>query len=83
MYLRYAEQFLDPEQIDEVDLSMIPGVPGGRPGLRVTRSVTWLSEQTDDIWSGFVRAAFGDCVKLDCRSVNLRRTCVLRRLEAI
>jgi len=28
VYLRYAEQFLDPEQIDEVDLSMIPGVPG-------------------------------------------------------
>jgi HD-GYP domain-containing protein (c-di-GMP phosphodiesterase class II) len=27
VYLRYAEQFLDPEQIDEVDLSMIPGVP--------------------------------------------------------
>jgi HD-GYP domain-containing protein (c-di-GMP phosphodiesterase class II) len=27
VYLRYAEQFLDPEQIDEVDLSLIPGVP--------------------------------------------------------
>jgi HD-GYP domain-containing protein (c-di-GMP phosphodiesterase class II) len=27
VYLRYAEQFLDPEQIDEVDLSTIPGVP--------------------------------------------------------
>ena len=27
VYLRYAEQFLDPEQIDTVDLSMIPGVP--------------------------------------------------------
>ncbi len=27
VYLRYAEQFLDPEQIDEVDLSAIPGVP--------------------------------------------------------
>ena len=27
VYLRYAERFLDPEQIDEVDLSMIPGVP--------------------------------------------------------
>ena len=27
VYLRYAEQFLDPEQIDEVDLSKIPGVP--------------------------------------------------------
>jgi HD-GYP domain-containing protein (c-di-GMP phosphodiesterase class II) len=27
VYLRYAEQFLDPEQIDEVDLAAIPGVP--------------------------------------------------------
>jgi hypothetical protein len=27
IYMRYAEQFLDPEQIDEVDLSRIPGVP--------------------------------------------------------
>jgi HD-GYP domain-containing protein (c-di-GMP phosphodiesterase class II) len=27
VYLRYAEQFLDPEQIDVVDLSRIPGVP--------------------------------------------------------
>jgi len=27
VYRRYAEQFLDPEQIDEVDLSVIPGVP--------------------------------------------------------
>ena len=27
VYLRYAEQFLDPEQIDTVDLSLIPGVP--------------------------------------------------------
>ena len=27
LYLRYAEQFLDPEQIDHVDLSKIPGVP--------------------------------------------------------
>lgn len=27
VYLRYAEQFLDPEQIDEVDLSRIPGIP--------------------------------------------------------
>ena len=27
VYLRYAEQFLDPEQIDPVDLSLIPGVP--------------------------------------------------------
>jgi len=27
VYLRYAEQFLDPEQIDAVDLSVIPGVP--------------------------------------------------------
>jgi hypothetical protein len=26
VYLRYAEQFLDPEQIDVVDLSVIPGV---------------------------------------------------------
>jgi HD-GYP domain-containing protein (c-di-GMP phosphodiesterase class II) len=25
VYLRYAEQFLDPEQIDEVDHSAIPG----------------------------------------------------------
>jgi HD-GYP domain-containing protein (c-di-GMP phosphodiesterase class II) len=27
VYQRYAEQFLDPEQIDEVDLSVIPGIP--------------------------------------------------------
>ena len=27
VYLRYAEQFLDPEQIDTVDLSLIPGIP--------------------------------------------------------
>ena len=27
VYLKYAEQFLDPEQIDDVDLSKIPGVP--------------------------------------------------------
>jgi HD-GYP domain-containing protein (c-di-GMP phosphodiesterase class II) len=27
VYLRYAQQFLDPEQIDEVDLSKIPGIP--------------------------------------------------------
>ena len=27
IYLKYAEQFLDPEQIDHVDLSKIPGVP--------------------------------------------------------
>jgi HD-GYP domain-containing protein (c-di-GMP phosphodiesterase class II) len=27
VYLRYAEQFLDPEQIDTVDLTAIPGVP--------------------------------------------------------
>jgi hypothetical protein len=27
VYLQYAQQFLDPEQIDEVDLSKIPGVP--------------------------------------------------------
>jgi HD-GYP domain-containing protein (c-di-GMP phosphodiesterase class II) len=25
VYLKYAQQFLDPEQIDEVDLSRIPG----------------------------------------------------------
>jgi HD-GYP domain-containing protein (c-di-GMP phosphodiesterase class II) len=27
LYMKYAEQFLDPEQIDEVDLSKIPGAP--------------------------------------------------------
>jgi HD-GYP domain-containing protein (c-di-GMP phosphodiesterase class II) len=27
VYLSYAEQFLDAEQIDQVDLSRIPGVP--------------------------------------------------------
>ncbi|HRE13583.1 MAG TPA: HD domain-containing phosphohydrolase [Usitatibacteraceae bacterium] len=27
VYLRYAREFLDPEQIDEVDLSKIPGAP--------------------------------------------------------
>ncbi|MEO8626842.1 MAG: HD domain-containing phosphohydrolase, partial [Betaproteobacteria bacterium] len=27
VYLRYAEQFLDPDQIDEVNLHKIPGVP--------------------------------------------------------
>jgi len=27
VYLNYAEQFLDPEQIDHVDLSRVPGVP--------------------------------------------------------
>ena len=27
IYMRYAHEFLDPEQIDEVDLSKIPGVP--------------------------------------------------------
>jgi HD-GYP domain-containing protein (c-di-GMP phosphodiesterase class II) len=27
IYLKYAEQFLDPEQIDHVDLAKIPGVP--------------------------------------------------------
>jgi HD-GYP domain-containing protein (c-di-GMP phosphodiesterase class II) len=27
VYLRYAEQFLDPEQMDHVDLARIPGVP--------------------------------------------------------
>jgi HD-GYP domain-containing protein (c-di-GMP phosphodiesterase class II) len=27
VYRRYAEQFLDPEQIDTVDLAVIPGVP--------------------------------------------------------
>jgi HD-GYP domain-containing protein (c-di-GMP phosphodiesterase class II) len=25
VYLKYAEQFLDPEQIDEVDVSAVPG----------------------------------------------------------
>jgi len=25
VYLRYAETYLDPEQIDDVDLSAIPG----------------------------------------------------------
>jgi hypothetical protein len=29
IYMRYAEQFLDPEQIDEVDLSKVPGAPEG------------------------------------------------------
>ncbi len=28
VYLRYAREFLDPEQIDEVDLSKIPGIRG-------------------------------------------------------
>ncbi len=28
VYLKYAQEFLDPEQIDEVDLSRIPGAPG-------------------------------------------------------
>jgi len=28
VYLRYAQEFLDPEQIDEVDLAKIPGFPG-------------------------------------------------------
>jgi hypothetical protein len=27
--MRYAEQFLDPDQIDQVDLSKIPGAPEG------------------------------------------------------
>jgi len=27
VYLRYAQEFLDPEQLDEVDLSTIPGFP--------------------------------------------------------
>ncbi len=27
VYLRYAQEFLDPEQIDEVDLARIPGFP--------------------------------------------------------
>ena len=27
VYLEYARQFLDPEQIDQVDLARIPGVP--------------------------------------------------------
>ena len=26
VYLKYAEQFMNPEQIDDVDLSKIPGV---------------------------------------------------------
>jgi len=25
VYLKYAEQFLDPEQIDKVDISAVPG----------------------------------------------------------
>ena len=29
IYMRYAEQFLDAEQIDQVDLSKIPGAPEG------------------------------------------------------
>jgi HD-GYP domain-containing protein (c-di-GMP phosphodiesterase class II) len=29
IYMKYAEQFLDPEQIDEVDLSKVPGAPEG------------------------------------------------------
>jgi hypothetical protein len=29
VYLRYAEQYLDPQQIDDVDLSRIPGAPAG------------------------------------------------------
>jgi HD-GYP domain-containing protein (c-di-GMP phosphodiesterase class II) len=33
VYLRYAEMFLDPEQVDEVDESQIPGY-GSPPGLR-------------------------------------------------
>ncbi|MCA3074938.1 MAG: phosphohydrolase, partial [Rhodocyclaceae bacterium] len=28
VYLRYAEQFLDPEQIDDVDTAAIPGFRG-------------------------------------------------------
>ena len=28
VYLRYADQFLDPEQIDDVDPSAIPGFVG-------------------------------------------------------
>ncbi|HEX4943471.1 MAG TPA: HD domain-containing phosphohydrolase [Usitatibacteraceae bacterium] len=28
VYLRYAREFLDPEQIDEVDVAKIPGYPG-------------------------------------------------------
>jgi HD-GYP domain-containing protein (c-di-GMP phosphodiesterase class II) len=31
VYLRYAETFLDPEQIDEVDLAAIPGLHGATP----------------------------------------------------
>ena len=28
VYLRYAREFLDPEQIDEVDLKSVPGFRG-------------------------------------------------------
>lgn len=28
VYLKYAEEFLDPEQIDEVDVTKIPGFSG-------------------------------------------------------
>jgi hypothetical protein len=28
VYLRYAEQFMDPRQIDAVDVTKIPGYPG-------------------------------------------------------
>jgi len=28
VYLRYAEQFLDPAQVDEVDPALIPGFGG-------------------------------------------------------
>ncbi len=32
VYLEYAKQFLAPEQIDEVDISRIPGLSGASPG---------------------------------------------------
>jgi HD-GYP domain-containing protein (c-di-GMP phosphodiesterase class II) len=28
VYLRYAREFLDPEQIDDVDAARVPGLPG-------------------------------------------------------
>jgi HD-GYP domain-containing protein (c-di-GMP phosphodiesterase class II) len=40
VYLRYAEQFLDPEQIDAVDLSKIPGAPEDALTRDVTSSRT-------------------------------------------
>ncbi|MFO0326129.1 MAG: HD domain-containing phosphohydrolase, partial [Burkholderiales bacterium] len=29
IYLKYAEQYLDPKQIDDVDISKVPGYTGG------------------------------------------------------